>query len=77
MTIRKVRINMVCDGSYKTNLDKNRGATTWVIHYMDTDRYTWVSLTTIPQVIYVYRIELLSFYEILVLLESVCQIYQL
>ena len=32
---------MVFDGSYKYNLDENKGAVAWKIHCKDTYRYSW------------------------------------
>ena len=46
VAIRKGTIIVVCDGSYQTNFDGNRGAAAWEIHCKDTDRYTRGSLTT-------------------------------
>ena len=49
---------MVCDGSYKYNLDENRGAVAWKIHCRDTYRYSWGYLPITKQVENAYRSEL-------------------
>ena len=58
-------------------MDENRGATAWVIHYNDTDIYTWGSLTTKSQVATAYISELTGLYSILELLSIVWLLYQL
>ena len=68
---------MVCCGSHQTNLDGNGGSEAWLIRSIDIDRYIFGSLTTTSQVENTYRPELTVIYEILALLVSVYQIYQL
>ena len=50
MAIIKGTLIMVCDGSYKTNLDENRGFVACVINCTDIYGYAWGSLTTTYQV---------------------------
>ena len=59
---------MVCDGSYHTNMDDNRGAASWGMHCKDMERYVWGSLPTTPQVENKYRSELIRLYGILQIL---------
>ena len=75
MAISKGAIIMVFVGSYQPNLDDNIGAGSLAIHYIDTDRYTWVPLPTTSHALNEYRSELTGLYEILSLLESLCKIY--
>ena len=46
---------MICDGSYKINIDDNREAEALVINCIDTYRYAWGSFPTISNVANAYR----------------------
>ena len=56
---------MVCDGSYKPNLDGNRAVAQRGIHCIDTDKYSWVSLPTTLEMSNTYRSEITVIYAIL------------
>ena len=53
------------------------GVVAWLIQYTDTDIYTWGSLTTTSQMVHAYKSEGTCLYEILAILESLCQQCQL